>query len=173
MARWHGSRLKGSDLKMVLSRDLSSVARWLGSISAHQKIYIPQMVFSSFFFLFFLFFFLNFQIRNLNFFFNIANKIKMYTKENKMTLFFFNFLNFEIRFVFFKLKKKSKIKRIGSGRRSGTRVKPRVNDRVGLTWQVATDRGRVNRLVARVITARNVGGAWRHVHRWISSIFAA
>jgi hypothetical protein len=37
-AQW----LRGSDLEMVLARDLSSVARWLGSISAHEnriKIY--------------------------------------------------------------------------------------------------------------------------------------
>jgi hypothetical protein len=51
---------------MVLARDLSSVAQWLGSISAHEdkiKKYIPQM-----FFFFFFFFFFNFEIRNLNFF---------------------------------------------------------------------------------------------------------
>ena len=29
--------LRGSDLEMVLARDLSSVARWLGSISAHEN----------------------------------------------------------------------------------------------------------------------------------------
>ena len=47
---------------MVLARDLSAVAQWLGSILTHeeknQKIY-PTNVF----------FFFNFEIRNLNFFF--------------------------------------------------------------------------------------------------------
>ena len=45
MARWLGSRLRGWDLEMVLARDLSSVARWLGSILAHEdkiKKYIPH-----------------------------------------------------------------------------------------------------------------------------------
>ena len=45
MARIAAQWLRGSDLEMVLAQDLNSVARWLGSISAHQKIYIPQMVF--------------------------------------------------------------------------------------------------------------------------------
>uniref|UniRef100_A0A2N9F463 Uncharacterized protein n=1 Tax=Fagus sylvatica TaxID=28930 RepID=A0A2N9F463_FAGSY len=35
MARITAQWLRGSDLEMVLARDLSSVARWLGSISAH------------------------------------------------------------------------------------------------------------------------------------------
>uniref|UniRef100_A0A2N9II97 Uncharacterized protein n=1 Tax=Fagus sylvatica TaxID=28930 RepID=A0A2N9II97_FAGSY len=39
MARIITQWLRGSDLEMVLIRDLSSVARWLGSISAHQNIY--------------------------------------------------------------------------------------------------------------------------------------
>uniref|UniRef100_A0A2N9J3X1 Uncharacterized protein n=1 Tax=Fagus sylvatica TaxID=28930 RepID=A0A2N9J3X1_FAGSY len=39
MAQITAQWLKGSDLEMVLARDLSSVARWLGSISAHQNIY--------------------------------------------------------------------------------------------------------------------------------------
>uniref|UniRef100_A0A2N9F4Y3 Uncharacterized protein n=1 Tax=Fagus sylvatica TaxID=28930 RepID=A0A2N9F4Y3_FAGSY len=41
MAQWLGSRLSDSrllDLEMVLARDLSSVARWFGSISAHDRI---------------------------------------------------------------------------------------------------------------------------------------
>jgi hypothetical protein len=37
MAQWLESWLRGSDLKMVLARDLNSVARWLGSISAHEN----------------------------------------------------------------------------------------------------------------------------------------
>jgi hypothetical protein len=95
---------------MVLAQDLSSVARWLGSISAHQKIYIPQIVFPPPPPLFFFFFssssywsmpvfsssFFNFQIRNSKFdffFLNIANKIKMHTKENKMSFFFFFFFS--------------------------------------------------------------------------------
>uniref|UniRef100_A0A2N9GR08 DUF7589 domain-containing protein n=1 Tax=Fagus sylvatica TaxID=28930 RepID=A0A2N9GR08_FAGSY len=39
MARITTQWLRGSDLEMVLTWDLSSVARWLGSISAHQNIY--------------------------------------------------------------------------------------------------------------------------------------
>uniref|UniRef100_A0A2N9HPF1 Ion transport domain-containing protein n=1 Tax=Fagus sylvatica TaxID=28930 RepID=A0A2N9HPF1_FAGSY len=37
MARIAAQWLRGSDLEMVLARDLSSVARWLGSISAHEN----------------------------------------------------------------------------------------------------------------------------------------
>uniref|UniRef100_A0A2N9EZ66 Reverse transcriptase Ty1/copia-type domain-containing protein n=1 Tax=Fagus sylvatica TaxID=28930 RepID=A0A2N9EZ66_FAGSY len=37
MARIATQWLRGSDLEMVLTRDLSSVARWLGSISAHLR----------------------------------------------------------------------------------------------------------------------------------------
>ena len=37
MARIVTQWLKGSDLEMVLARDLSSVGRWLGSISAHLR----------------------------------------------------------------------------------------------------------------------------------------
>jgi hypothetical protein len=60
MARIATQWLRGSDLEMVLARDLSSMARWLGSISAHQNIYPTN----GFFF----------------FFLNIANKNKMQTK---------------------------------------------------------------------------------------------
>jgi hypothetical protein len=48
MARWLRSWLRGSDLEMGLARDLSSVAQWLGSISAHEdkiKKYIPHFFF--------------------------------------------------------------------------------------------------------------------------------
>ena len=44
MARIRTQWLRGSDLEMVLIQDLSLVARWLGSISAHQNIY-PTNVF--------------------------------------------------------------------------------------------------------------------------------
>uniref|UniRef100_A0A2N9HMN1 Uncharacterized protein n=1 Tax=Fagus sylvatica TaxID=28930 RepID=A0A2N9HMN1_FAGSY len=37
MARIAAQWLRGSDLEMVLARDLSSMARWLGSISAHEN----------------------------------------------------------------------------------------------------------------------------------------
>jgi hypothetical protein len=38
--------LKGSDLEMVLARDLNLVARWLGSISTHEdKINISHIFF--------------------------------------------------------------------------------------------------------------------------------
>ena len=48
MARIATQWLKGSDLEMVLARDLSSVALWLGSISAHEdKI---KKVYPTFFF---------------------------------------------------------------------------------------------------------------------------
>jgi hypothetical protein len=95
VAQW----LRGSDLEMVLARDLSSMARWLGSISAHEnriKKYIPHVFFFFFIgqcqFSLLLFFFLNFRILKFEicfffFFFllvNIANKIK-----NKITSIFF------------------------------------------------------------------------------------
>ena len=35
MAQIRAQWLRGSDLEMVLARDLSSVVRWLGSISAY------------------------------------------------------------------------------------------------------------------------------------------
>jgi hypothetical protein len=60
MAQIAAQWLRGSDLEMVLARDLSSMARWLGSISAHEnriKKYIPHF-----------FFFLNFEIQNSIFF---------------------------------------------------------------------------------------------------------
>jgi hypothetical protein len=57
MAQWLGSRLRGSNLEMVLAQDLSSVARWLGSVSAHQNIYPINGSFFFFFFFFFEFFF--------------------------------------------------------------------------------------------------------------------
>ena len=65
MARITTQWLRGSNLEMVLARDLSSVARWLDSISAHQNIY-PTNGFPLFFFFW-----------SLNFFFpfNIANRI--------------------------------------------------------------------------------------------------
>ena len=53
MAQWLGSRLSGSDLEMVLARDFSSMARWLGSTSAHEdkiKKYNPTIFFFFFFF---------------------------------------------------------------------------------------------------------------------------
>ena len=50
MARITTQWLRGSDLETVLDRDLSSMVRWLGSISAH-KNRIKQL--SHFFFLFF------------------------------------------------------------------------------------------------------------------------
>ena len=43
--------LRGSDLEMVLARDLNSVARWLGSILAHEDR-IKQLSHKSFFFFF-------------------------------------------------------------------------------------------------------------------------
>ena len=51
---------------MVLAWDLSSVAQWLGSISAHEdkiKKYIPEM----FFFFLIFFYILKFEIRNSKF----------------------------------------------------------------------------------------------------------
>ena len=68
----------------------------LGSFKIKIKKYIPHFFFLtgqcqfSQFFIFIFFEFSNFEIRNLIFFF-FANKIKMHTKENKMTLFFFFF----------------------------------------------------------------------------------
>jgi hypothetical protein len=50
MAQW----LIGSDLEMVLARDLSTVARWLGSISTHEdKIKIKKISHKCFLFFFF------------------------------------------------------------------------------------------------------------------------
>jgi hypothetical protein len=64
MARWLESQLIGSDLEMVLAQDLSSMARWLGSISAleDKKNIYPTNVFFFFYwsmpvFFFFFFFF--------------------------------------------------------------------------------------------------------------------
>ena len=66
MARIAAQWLRGSDLQTVLTRDFSSVARWLGLISAHEdKI---KKVYPTFFFIFF---FPIFEIRNLIFFFLI------------------------------------------------------------------------------------------------------
>jgi hypothetical protein len=48
MARIAAQWLKGSDLEMVLARDLSSVARWLGLISAHEDK--RKKVYPTFFF---------------------------------------------------------------------------------------------------------------------------
>ena len=50
MARIAAQWLRGSDLEMVLARDLSSVARWLGSISAHENRI--KKVYPTFFFFF-------------------------------------------------------------------------------------------------------------------------
>jgi hypothetical protein len=61
MARITTQWLRGSDLETVLTRDLSSVALWLGLILAHEdKI---KKVYPTLFF----FFFLNFEIQNLKF----------------------------------------------------------------------------------------------------------
>jgi hypothetical protein len=54
MAQIAAQWFRGLDLKMVLAQDLSLVARWLGSISAHQNIY-PTNGFPFFFFSFFFF----------------------------------------------------------------------------------------------------------------------
>jgi hypothetical protein len=90
MTQW----LRGSDLEMVLAQDLSSVARWLGSISAHEDrikqlshkslFKIQNLKFECVFFFFFpywsmpvFFFFLSFFPPFFFFFFfflNIANK---------------------------------------------------------------------------------------------------
>jgi hypothetical protein len=53
MARIAAQWLRGSDLEMVLARDLNSVARWLGLISAHENRI--KKVYPTFFF------FLNFE----------------------------------------------------------------------------------------------------------------
>jgi hypothetical protein len=74
MARIATQWLRGSDLQMVLAQDLSSVAHWLGSISALENR-IKQL---SHFFFFFFFEFSNFQIRNSKFEFFFSNKIKIY-----------------------------------------------------------------------------------------------
>jgi hypothetical protein len=113
------------------------------------------------------------------FFLNIANKIKRHTKEKERDFFFFFHWSLPVFFFFFSGLLTSAVSCSNLGLTSAgraTRVKPRVSDRVGLTWRVANDGGRVRRvnlLVARFIAARNVGGAWRRVHRWISSVFAA
>jgi hypothetical protein len=87
MTQW----LRGSDLEMVLAQDLSSVARWLGSISAHEDrikqlshkslFKIQNLKFECVFFFFFpllvnaSFLFLSFSLFLFFFFFlNIANK---------------------------------------------------------------------------------------------------
>jgi hypothetical protein len=53
MARIAAQWLRGLDLEMVLARDLSSVARWFGSISAHENIYPTNGFPPPFFFFFF------------------------------------------------------------------------------------------------------------------------
>uniref|UniRef100_A0A2N9F7H8 Uncharacterized protein n=1 Tax=Fagus sylvatica TaxID=28930 RepID=A0A2N9F7H8_FAGSY len=115
MARWLGSRLSGSEARILKWSWLGISAQWLDGLARSQLIKIESKTVSC-----------------------------------------------------------SNLGLTSAGR--ATRVKPRVSDRVGLTWRVANDGGRVrrvNRLVARFIAARNVGGAWRRVHRWISSVFAA
>ena len=52
MARIAAQWVRGSDLKTVLARDFSSVARWLSSISAHKIKKVYPTIF---------FFFLNFE----------------------------------------------------------------------------------------------------------------
>jgi hypothetical protein len=110
MARITTQWLRGSDLETVLARDLSLVARWLGSISAHENrikkvypifffllvnanfLFFFFFFFSFFFFFFFFFFeFSNLEIRNLIFFFfflNMANEIKGI--QRKIKGFFFS-----------------------------------------------------------------------------------
>jgi hypothetical protein len=56
MARIATQWLRGSDLEIILARDLSSVAQWFGSISTYQNIYPTNGSPFSFFF-----FFLNFE----------------------------------------------------------------------------------------------------------------
>jgi hypothetical protein len=56
MAQIAAQWLRGSDLEMVLARDLSSVVQWLGSISAHENR-IKKKSHKRFSFFFFLFFF--------------------------------------------------------------------------------------------------------------------
>ena len=89
MARITTQWLRGSDLEMVLTWDLNSVARWLGSISAHQNIYPTNG--SPFFFFFFLnfeFWILNFEFWILNFEFWILNWNSKF-KNSKFEIFFF------------------------------------------------------------------------------------
>jgi hypothetical protein len=50
MARIAAQWLGDLDLEMVLARDLSSMARWLGSISAHENRIKKKRVYPTFFF---------------------------------------------------------------------------------------------------------------------------
>ena len=84
MARITDQWLRGLDLEMVLAWDLSSVAQWLSSISAHENRI--KKVYPTFFFLFFW----NFEIQNSKFEFLFF----YFLLVNASFLFFFFFFFF-------------------------------------------------------------------------------
>ncbi len=102
MPRIAGQWLRGSNLDLVLAQDLSLVAQWLGSISAHEdkiKKYIPEM--------FFFFFFLKFEIWIFFFFFLGVNaSFFFFFFPFFFFFFFFNIFCFNIFFLKKKRKKK-------------------------------------------------------------------